>query len=466
MRVERFSPPRRRAGPSRWGWAVAGTLLIFACAFVAGFAYNYPPINIRIVLLSARIRDFINPPPETIPTPSGPVAAQATFALDPATPTPPPTLPPQVTATRGAPTDTPGPTLAPSATISALTPEGFYPTAPPLVTADLPRQVILDGVRQEYQYLNNCGPATLTMDLTYWGWKGSEPLVAGQDVRWQVDVASVLKPIQRDYNVMADELASYATDYAGLNAIVRHGGDVNVVRLLVANGIPVIVERGFRDEEHQTGQGWEGHYSLITGYDDDSQAFVTQDAYKGPNYWRTYRQITFEWQAFDYLYIVVFPNDRAVDVENLLGPNWDAGANAINALALAQAETQSMSTYEQKAFAWFNVGTSLRLLGRADEAALAYDQARSYNVLPWRMLWYQTGPYWAYYQAGRYDDVITLATSILNVVPIEESFYWRGWAHYSQNDLQGAADDFRASLEVHPGWSPALDALNSIGVSP
>jgi hypothetical protein len=82
------------------------------------------------------------------------------------------------------------------------------------------------------------------------------------------------------------------------------------------------------------------------------------------------------------------------------------------------------------------------------------------------MLWYQTGPYRAYYQAGRYDDVISLATSILNVVEIEESYYWRGWARYSQNDRQGAADDFRAALAAHPNWGPALEALSSIGVEP
>jgi hypothetical protein len=82
------------------------------------------------------------------------------------------------------------------------------------------------------------------------------------------------------------------------------------------------------------------------------------------------------------------------------------------------------------------------------------------------MLWYQTGPYRAYYQAGKYDDVIALATSILDVVPIEESFYWRGWARYSQGDLQGAEADFRAALEAHPGWGPGIEGLNAMGLSP
>jgi tetratricopeptide (TPR) repeat protein len=464
--MDRISSPGYRPGPSRRGVIALAALVLFACTFGAGFAFNYPPINTRLTILQARVRDFINPPPETIPTPSGPVAAAPTFALDAATATRLPTLPAQVTPTLGAPSETPEPTSQPSPTVSALTPEGFLPTAAPLVTGDLPAQVSLKGVRQEYQLLNNCGPATLAMNLTYYGWTGAEPLAEGADVRWQKDIASVLKPIQRDYNVMSYELADYAINQAGYLAIVRYGGDIDILRLLVANGIPVIIERGFRDEEHQTGQGWEGHYSLITGYDDNIQSFVTQDAYTGPNYWRTYAKINYDWQAFNYLYMVVYPHSREADVANLLGPNWDASANYVNALAKAQAETQSMQTYEQQAFAWFNVGTSLNLLSRYEEAALAYDQARSYNVLPWRMLWYQTGPYRAYYQAGRYEDVIALATSILNVVEIEESYYWRGWSRYSLNDLGAAEADFRKSIEIHPGWGPGLEALAQMGIAP
>lgn len=75
-----------------------------------------------------------------------------------------------------------------------------------------------------------------------------------------------------------------------------------------------------------------------------------------------------------------------------------------NALATAQAEA---AADPKDAFAWFNVGTNLTALGRHDEAAAAYDQARLAG-LPWRMLWYQFGPYRAYYETGRYEDVRAL----------------------------------------------------------
>ena len=49
------------------------------------------------------------------------------------------------------------------------------------------------------------------------------------------------------------------------------------------------------------------------------------------------------------------------------------------------------------------------------QSALAYDTSFTlYNALPvadrpYRIMWYQTGPYKAYYYTSRYQDVITLA---------------------------------------------------------
>ncbi len=56
------------------------------------------------------------------------------------------------------------------------------------------------------------------------------------------------------------------------------------------------------------------------------------------------------------------------------------------------------------------------------DAATAYDQAFSiYDSIgkddkqrPFRMMWYQTGPYFAYFYSGRYQDVINLANVTLN----------------------------------------------------
>ncbi len=83
------------------------------------------------------------------------------------------------------------------------------------------------------------------------------------------------------------------------------------------------------------------------------------------------------------------------------------------------------------------------------------------------MMWYQTGPYWAYFYTGRYYDVINLATETLSIVSeLEESFYWRALAKEALGDLTGAIKDLRSSLKYHPDWEPALAQLERLGATP
>jgi tetratricopeptide (TPR) repeat protein len=102
------------------------------------------------------------------------------------------------------------------------------------------------------------------------------------------------------------------------------------------------------------------------------------------------------------------------------------------------------------------------------DAAAAYDQAfRIYAELPnidlrpFRMLWYQTGPYKAYYYSGRLQDTIDLADQTLyktiSEPVLEESFYWRALAKEAKGDIQGALADLHKAVEINPnffvGWN-------------
>ena len=82
------------------------------------------------------------------------------------------------------------------------------------------------------------------------------------------------------------------------------------------------------------------------------------------------------------------------------------------------------------------------------------------------MLWYQTGPYWAYFYSSRYQDVIDLATKTLDNMSepiLEESYYWRGLAREAVGDVNGAIDDLQASLKYHPGFEPSISKLQQLG---
>jgi hypothetical protein len=424
--------------------------------------YNIPAVNEklypRVDTFMGQLRRIFAPEPNTVPTAEG-VANLPTFAPDTPTAVMTPTLAATVQATSPA-----------DLTPTVVPPTPTY-TAVPIVY-DLPDIVALKGTRYEPQLYNNCGPATLTAALVYWGWRGSEQdslawYGNGVDIRWQKDIAAVIKPGKADKNVMAYELATFAEDHAGLKSMVRYGGSLDMLRLMVANGFPIIVERGFPEAEHgQVGQGWEGHYGLVTGYDNGKRQLLTQDSFKGANYWKDYDSFVQDWRDFNYLYIVLYPAEKAGQVATLLGDDANPTSNLNSALVKSQAEAAASTDPADLAFDWFDVGTSLQLLGRNEDAAKAFDQARSYDKLPYRMLWYQTYMYKAYFYTNRFQDVIDLANVVLQTPSLEESFYWRGWAYHEQNNLDGAIADMRSALEVHPGWDQATAALASWGVSP
>jgi tetratricopeptide (TPR) repeat protein len=81
------------------------------------------------------------------------------------------------------------------------------------------------------------------------------------------------------------------------------------------------------------------------------------------------------------------------------------------------------------------------------------------------MLWYQTGPYPAYYYTGRYQDVINLADNTLAVMSepvLEESFYWRGLAYQALGDLSHAENDYRKSISLNENFGAGYIALNAL----
>lgn len=85
------------------------------------------------------------------------------------------------------------------------------------------------------------------------------------------------------------------------------------------------------------------------------------------------------------------------------------------------------------------------------------------------MMWYQTGPYWAYYYSGRYQDVIDLATTTLDAMSepvLEESYYWRALAREALGDTKGAIKDLRSALKFHPSFEPSLTRLQQMGITP
>jgi tetratricopeptide (TPR) repeat protein len=219
-----------------------------------------------------------------------------------------------------------------------------------------------------------------------------------------------------------------------------------------------------------------GHYEVVTGYDDTRQRVIVQDSYIMPDLPVSYADLESYWRHFNYTFIILFPTEREAEVLALLGPLADETQSYEVAAELASTEIYQL-TDRALFFAWFNRGTNLMRLQDYGGASLAYDEAFKIDAQlaihdpdrrPWRMMWYQTGPYFAYYYTGRYYDVIALADFTIENMSepaVEESFYWRALAREGLGDVSGAIEDFEKALKWHPDWEPALSQLRRLGVS-
>lgn len=425
-------------------------------ALAAGL-YFLPPIHDRLAWrvdeMRTRVKYFFNPPDQAIFQPAQQAAIDAIVQA---------TM--QAFATEQA-----GPSLNKATPI--ISPTNSGPTAQPTLTpTPIPATVSLPGVKYEDQFnrWNYCGPASFSMALTFWGWTGNRDVLG-----------KVVKPNDKDKNVMPYEFQDFISqNVPGMTSALRYGGDVDVVKRLVAGGFPVVAEKGYYEKDYTGKLGWLGHYQFITGYNDNDKTFLIQDTYlDGPNFKLPYDKFLEGWRSFDYVFVVIYPVNREADVMSLLGPFADETWATQHALETATAESQSLSGIDQF-FAWFNIGTSQVVLEEYVDAASSYDQAfqvyanlnADNTTRPYRMLWYQTGPYKAYFYTQRYQDVINLANTTLNdtiAEPVlEESLYWRGYAENYTGQVQAAINDFRAALRVHPNWEPALQALTVLGVKP
>ena len=345
---------------------------------------------------------------------------------------------------------TPRPTVTPSPTPS-LTPPPAVPLAIQESATGRPLSVRLDGFTHILQSWNNCGPANLGMALSYYGWS-----------RGQIVIAERLKPGREDKNVSPHELVSFANEFTDFKALTRVGGNLELIRRLLAAGMPVIVETGFMPE----GYDWLGHYQTVVAYDDVSQRFWLYDSYLGigedeAGLTESYRELDANWQPFNRSFIVIYESGREAELRKILG-EWASPSGAAE-IALITAQEEA-SADRRDSYAWFNMGTALTRLGRYEEAAVAYDQARREGALPWRMTWYQFGPFEAYYHSGRLDDVLALVrVNMANGARyVEETWYWQGRVLQQRGDVAGARGAYTQSLNLNRFYSAARAALTEL----
>ena len=388
--------------------AVASVILLAVLVYQIPFVKSR--LSWRIEVFQIYVKNSINPP--------GPVPTALPVTPIPATPTLAQTSTPVAVE------------LTPSITPTA--------TFPPL-----PTQAFMTSPAYEKQTPNNCGPAALSMALHMYGWEGD-----------QSDISDLIKPVTGDRNVNPEELRYFVRTQAGwLNMEYRVGGNIEILKRLLAANYPVIIESvtslNPADALGPTDDLWAAHYLLITGYDDATQEFTIQDTYHGPDLKVSYSKLEEEWRPFNNLFIVMYFPQFEEEMKTLLASDWDPDLNRQNTLATSLAATASSSA---DGFSWFNYGSNLVYFERYEEAALAYDKARELG-LPLRMFRYQFGPFLAYFHSGRNDDLLVLTDYARGVTEMsEETWLWYGYGLYRKGDNAGALKAWNKADSINPNF--------------
>jgi hypothetical protein len=442
---------RRRQRRASLGGAIAlGVVMLAfcsACLFASPVVVRLIPPRYVARFVPEPLQVFFQSAPVELPTPvpasvphlvAGLLTPIPTVPSSPVAPTGRPAIQPTNPPT-GTPIPRPMASLTPVPFLNSTVAARSTPAALEFAT------IYLTGFRHMYQTWNNCGPANLSMALSYYGWPGT-----------QAEAAAFLKPDPEDRNVNPDEMAAFARSQ-GFSAIARANGTLELLQRLIRAGIPPIAEKGFEPEEKL---GWMGHYELVVGWSDTTREFIVMDSYLGPNQGVSFDDMDRYWRQFNRTYIVVYKPEQQATVARILTTDMDDAAMYRNALARAQGESNAN---QKDAFGWFNLGTNYAALQMFNEAASAYDQARRLG-LPWRMTWYQFGWFEAYLAVNRLDDVMALADVTLKNDPYaEEMYYYKGLVFQKRGDENAAREQFNLALKHNPNFGKAKQALGTAG---
>ena len=299
-----------------------------------------------------------------------------------------------------------------------------------------------------HQTFNNCGPATLSMMLSYYGTNVS-----------QKEVGEAMRPYQQpkgnndDKTIFPEEMVSYAKKY-GYFGLSRPNGTIYLLKKFTTNGIPVIVRTWLHTYDDI------GHFRIVTGFDDKNKVIIQDDSYEAQGKKIPYEEFNKLWQPFNYGYIVIYQKSKQGAVEEILGPDYEEKTawQAAQKRALTELNLNNGSIYSG-----FNLSVSLYYLGEYRQAIEEFEKIE--NQLPRRMLWYQLEPILAYQKLGSYDRVLSLTEKILNDNnrAFSELYQIRGEVYFAVGDKIKAKEEFEKAIFYNKNFLPAQRSIQELG---
>ena len=328
------------------------------------------------------------------------------------------------------------PTPAPSVTTSS--------DSTPVTLIKPAEQKTLKNDFHIFQTFNNCGPASLSMALSYFGIKASQKVIGDG-----------LRPYQNpqgdndDKSVTLNEMREKAKEY-GLIPFHRPNGNIDLIKYFITYDIPVIAFTWTKPDEDI------GHYRVVKGYDDNSNELIQDDSLQGKNLKFKYDDFNVLWHKFNYEYLVLVPKDKVAIAEAILGENKDeskAWKNAIDIL------TKFLEKNPGDVPARFSLSISYFYIGDYKKSIEQFEMVQS--KLSKRALWYQIEPIQAYFELGDYNKVFEISDNILNKGnrAFSELYMLRGKIYLIKGELKNAKAEFEKAVFYNKNMEEAQEAL-------
>ena len=260
-------------------------------------------------------------------------------------------------------------TQAPLSSIPALA-----RTTPSVAIAPPQPSAALGPLENIPQTWNNCGPASVAEVLAYWGINRTQ---------WQVQ--SIIRADGNPHGTSPYGVPAYMRSL-GMRALLGIAGNDRLVKLLAANGFPVIVSQYISLTDHV------GHYRPIQAYDDAQGTFVSSDPYLGQGHLIGYAEFDAIWKSTNRRFLVLYPPSKQTLLASVLkAGGWSMAAAYAADLARSQkllaGKLQDTTGYGSSRNYYLSIAWDEMELGRIKAAradlALAKQHGANAIVLGW-----------------------------------------------------------------------------------
>lgn len=310
-----------------------------------------------------------------------------------------------------------------------------------------PTQVTLQNNYHTFQTFNNCGPAALSMALSYYGINKS-----------QAELGQQLRPYQNaagdndDKSVTLAEVAAKAEEF-GLKAYRRPNGKIEHIEQFIANGMPVVARTWLKVDDDI------GHFRIVKGYDKERQKLIQDDSLQGKNLQYDYDEFNQIWQKFNYEYLVLVPADKVEIAEQIIGEDVDEQVAWSKAAEHARLE---LANNPNDVDAGFNLSVALYNAGDFQSSVNEFEKVET--KLSRRTLWYQIEPILAYMELKNYDRVMQISDKILNDGnrAFSELYILKGDIYKEQGNIEAARAEYQKAVQFNQSLQVARNRLNSI----